>query len=99
MNTRSINNIISKELGLVKSEVIKGYAQICNRQGICYAYRTTRKYSGDFHCRKWSGHYYMISFDSGRITDEVKDKIVALLVSVGCEDVSKGSDIIFKIAD
>ena len=41
----------------------------------------------------------MISFDSGRITDEVKDKIVALLVSVGCEDVSKGSDIIFKIAD
>jgi hypothetical protein len=99
MNTQSINKIISKELGLKKSELIKGTAQVLNRQGICYAYRRTYKWSGEFHCKKASGKYYYVYFDYSA-PEQVKTSVADLLKKIGCTEISIHYDnVFFRIAD
>lgn len=99
MNTKSLNNAISKETGLIKSTIIKGYAQVCNRSNVCYAYRRTYKYSGDFHCKKMYANNYKVIFDSN-ISEQKKKEIIKLLKRIGCVDVTTtegyNSNIYFK---
>ncbi len=97
MNTKSINNSIAKETGLKKSEIIKGYAQVCNRSGICYAYRTKYSYSGDFHCKKFYGNIYRIKFDNLKALEK-KNDVMKVLTELGCKNImNENSHIRFEI--
>lgn len=97
MNTKSINNMVAKETGLKKSEIIKGFAQVCNRSGICYAYRRTHKYSGDFHCKKFYDKIYRIEFDNYKASEK-KNEVIQVLTELGCKNISwTGSYIRFEI--
>ena len=87
MNTKSINNAIAKETGLKKSEMVKGFAQICNNSGICYAYRRTYKYRGDFHCKKFYGNIYRIEFDNLKVLEK-KNDVMKVLTELGCKNIS-----------
>ena len=99
MNTQSINNLISKKVGLNKSTLVKGTAQVLNRQGICYAYRRTYKWSGEFHCEKSFGKYYYVYFDYP-VSEQVKTSVADLLKKNGCTEISIYQDnIFFRIAE
>ena len=98
MNTTRINSLISKEFGLTKSKSLSGSAQVCNLNGVCYSHRRIVKYGGDFHCKKYFGHTYLVKFDS-EVSADLKEKIVTKLAEL--EELKNvklfGNDIIFEM--
>lgn len=90
MNTQSINRMISKELGLKKSETIKSYTRD-NSSNISYAYRRVYRYSGDFHCAKEYQNTFTVHLDN-LTGKESCEKIIELLKLNGCKNIRTSYD-------